>query len=160
MSESAPVIHEIAASASGLNTVTLLAALTFLVAVLWLFLIWPIRIADDIGRRKGRTGWIYPLVGFFLGGGGLGAWLGVLLVKVLPPVPGFFPSTEPLYLPPPAEAVFREEPVKPQRREPYVPPKRCPACKGLVPPESPVCGHCRHQFDHTLYPPGTWGGKV
>jgi len=43
-------------------------------AILWIGLIWPIRVENRIGKRKGRRGWIYPVVGFFAGLGGLGAW--------------------------------------------------------------------------------------
>ena len=151
------MVYEIAASAGGLNTLTLLAFLSVLLAFLWLFLIWPMRIANDIGLSKGRTGWAYPLVGFFLGGGALGAWLGVLLVKALPPVPGFFPSSEPLYMPPPDRTLFRDETQRapamaPRKQEAYVPPKRCPVCKGLVPLESPICGSCGHSFERRPSP--------
>jgi hypothetical protein len=110
--------------------------------------------ANDIGLSKSRRGWIYPLVGFFVAGEALGAWLGVLLVKLRSPAPGFFPSTEPLYLSPLDRAVFQEDTPRPPaevapRREAYEIPERCPACNGLVPPGAPVCGHCGHPLVDT-----------
>ena len=129
---------------------TVLACL-FLLTILWIAFIWPIRVANRIGRRKGRRGWIYPVVGFFVGLGAIGVWVGVWILHSRSPRPGFSEHgpLPKLRLPPSAAAVvFQDDQSQQPTRQPYVPPKRCPACRGLVPKESAACGRCGHSFLH------------
>ena len=117
-------------------------------AILWVALIWPITVGNRIGKRKGRRGWIYPLVGFCVGLGGLGAWLGVWIIHSRRPMPGFseYGPVPKLKLPPStAAAVYRDETPKPTH-QPYVPPKRCPACRGLIPADATACARCGHNL--------------
>ncbi|HEX3668302.1 MAG TPA: hypothetical protein VHY55_04005 [Acidimicrobiia bacterium] len=133
-----------------LSTVSPFGLVAILVIIV-VAIVWPFRVANRIGKRKGRRGWLYPLVGLFTG---FGTWVGVLVLYLLPARRGFS-SEAPLRIrPSPEKAVFRDDRPK---MPAYVPPKRCPECKGLVPQESPVCGHCGHGFGRTQT---TWPARA
>jgi hypothetical protein len=112
--------------------------------IVWFFIliVCPIWVAHGIGERKGRRGWLYPIL-FCV----FGTWAGVIVIYLMPAKKGFR-TEKPLKIrPSPDKAVFREDRPKAPA---YVPPKRCPDCRGLVPHESPVCGRCGHSFSHAL----------
>jgi hypothetical protein len=91
--------------------------LVFIVAV-GLFWIWPIVLANSIGRRKGReNSWLW---GFILG------WVGVIIVASSA-------TRQPLILP--AQIPRMPDPTKP-----------CPACAESVKAAARVCRWCGHEF--------------
>lgn len=118
-----------------------LPGVAFVIACLLVMWVWPTRVAIRIGKRKGRRGWLYVVVGWFT----VSTWIGVLILHLLSPRAGFSGEKgTPLFIRPSADkVVFRDDPPKAAA---YVPPKRCTACRGLVPQEAPVCGHCGRSF--------------
>jgi hypothetical protein len=144
-------VELVAAVLGAANPATVILGSLLVLGVLWVALIWPIKVANRIGRRKGRRGWIYPVVGFLLVLGALGSWVGVWILHMRAPRPGFshHGRLPKLRMPPSAAAVvFQDEASQRPTSQPYVPPKRCPDCRGLVPTEAAACGRCGHSFLH------------
>jgi hypothetical protein len=110
----------------------------------WIFALFvaPMWVAIRLGQRKGRRGWLYAILLC-----GFGTWAGVIVLALMP-AKKRYSSEPPLKIRPSADkAVFRDDRPKAAA---YVPPKRCPECRGLVPHESPFCGSCGHTFRPAL----------